>query len=252
MTISEVKEKSMTPEKIESDKMSPLVYYVGRQVSFVITAPIVSLGISANRVTQFSLVPILASFLFIGFSHSVRLRIFGILLWGLWAILDYVDGNLARIYNSSSEYGGLWDAFVGYVAMSVWPLSTSMSALQDFMHSQFYLPLEPSIYVLLGGITSICMLLPRLVMHKRFRSFSNDNKFQNRKYYGYAQRCALMLTDPVQLPIYFYFFAVLFHLINIYTIFFAIVSLIMCIISLVQIFYGFWKSDIRLKGEQGL
>ena len=84
------------PEKRRWDRTYPWIGYVLRPVSFVITVPLVRLGVRANQVTAFT-----------GF---LGLAACGLLGWGtpagfLWGgifvtllnLFDCVDGNLARL-----------------------------------------------------------------------------------------------------------------------------------------------------------
>ncbi len=94
-----------TPEKRRWDQTYPWIGYVLRPVSFLITLPLMRLGVTANQVTVFTG--------FVGLSAG------GLLAWGtpagfLWGgifvtllnLFDCVDGNLARLRPRSGPPAG--------------------------------------------------------------------------------------------------------------------------------------------------
>jgi phosphatidylglycerophosphate synthase len=51
------------------------------------------------------------------------LTLSGCLLYALCVLLDYVDGNLARLYGTASEYSGLLEELADQVGPSLFPLA---------------------------------------------------------------------------------------------------------------------------------
>lgn len=89
--------------------------FVFRNISHYLAWLFVRLGISANRVTEVSLIAELASFVFLAMG-SYTSAIIGALLINTWCLLDHVDGIIARSTNSTSKYGEFVDYMGGTLA----------------------------------------------------------------------------------------------------------------------------------------
>lgn len=102
------------PEKRQWDWIYPWIGGVLRPASFVITVPLMRLGVTANQVTALSGVVGLLG------CGSLAWGTPGALLWGgvcvtLLNLLDCVDGNLARLRPTSGPpTGKFYDQLVGY------------------------------------------------------------------------------------------------------------------------------------------
>ncbi len=101
-----------TEEKRAFDRNNLWGYFVVRPISYYVTWLFLRLGISANRVTWGSFFIAVAGCLLLA-TGSYNSIIAGALLVNLWYLLDYVDGNIARYTNSSTNYGRLLDTFTG-------------------------------------------------------------------------------------------------------------------------------------------
>ncbi len=102
------------PEKRRWDRIYPWIGYVLRPASFLITIPLMRIGVTANQVTAFTGV--------------LGLMACGLLAWGtpqgflgggicvtLLNLFDCVDGNLARLGpREGSPVGKFYDQLVGY------------------------------------------------------------------------------------------------------------------------------------------
>lgn len=103
-----------TPDKRRWDRIYPWIGYVLRPTSFLLTAPLVGLGVTANQVTALTALLGLTAcgLLAWGTSHG--------LLWGgvcltLLNLFDCVDGNLARLRSGDGPpVGKFYDQLVGY------------------------------------------------------------------------------------------------------------------------------------------
>jgi len=94
--------------------------------------------------------------------EQAYLRIIGVALIELWLILDCVDGNIARVKKTSSEYGEFVDALSGYYVTGFVFVGIGMAAYHT---SQLNL-LTPGYYITLGGISAVAGLLSRIVHQK--------------------------------------------------------------------------------------
>ena len=63
ITIKDIADKTMTPEKRESAKNDLIAFYVGRPLSYVFTIPFLYTNISPNAISILSIVPVIAGFI---------------------------------------------------------------------------------------------------------------------------------------------------------------------------------------------
>jgi len=138
----------------------------------------------------------------------------------LWAILDCVDGNIARIRKQFSPIGDLWDAAAGYVAMSLMFLGIGICAFDRA-------DVNSLVYVILGGVTSICILLPRLLMH--FRYHGEVNEINDQRTYGFVRIVAFNITSPDGLVLPLMIVAILLHMEHLYIAGYFLLYLIICV-----------------------
>ena len=128
------------------------------------------MGFSANHVSYLSvLIALLATVLMM--TGSYPLSIAGAALFNLWAVLDCIDGNIARVRCQASKYGGFVDALGGYVAFAVVLLGAGVAAEK----AGAYVPgsLNSVDFTLLGAIASISNLTMRLV-YQHFMNVSRE------------------------------------------------------------------------------
>jgi phosphatidylglycerophosphate synthase len=122
-----------------------------RPLSIVVTAALLPLGVSANAVTYFGIVVCLAAAALMAAGDRAAL-IAGAALFNFFAVLDCVDGNVARV-RGGSAYGPWVDALGGYVAYTAVLLAAGAAA---------GVPLA-------GGVAAAANLLMR-VAHQSFRN----------------------------------------------------------------------------------
>jgi phosphatidylglycerophosphate synthase len=92
------------------DSLFPLI----RQISFRVSPVLARCGLSANQVTWIGLAAgIVSALAFAGGTHSWGM--IGALLWMLCTLMDYCDGEVARITGKSSHYGALLDDIVDWI-----------------------------------------------------------------------------------------------------------------------------------------
>lgn len=144
-----------------------------RKVSFLVTIPFLKLNVTAFSASIISMFIAILACLLLALPNTI-FRILGIVLVPIWHIFDCVDGNIARYTNTASDFGSAVDAICGYFIDSFLPLSLGIAAFNvgnDF----FGIPLY--IYIILGGIASICYTLMRLIHQKyAFEALVVENK----------------------------------------------------------------------------
>ena len=140
--------------------------FVLRPVSFPVTWVSLRLGLSANQVSYFSAIVALLATILMCFPNRL-LIITGALLFNFWAILDCVDGNIARAKGKTNKYGDFIDAFAGYVAYGFVFIGAGVAA----NHAISFYPsfLSEIDFVLVGALASVSNMTMRTI-YQHFRN----------------------------------------------------------------------------------
>lgn len=135
--------------------------YILRPVSVPVAWLCLRFGLRANTVSYLSALLCIVGGILYG-SGRLSWAVTGALLFNLFAILDCVDGNMARATGTTGPYGAWADAVGGYVAYTAVLLSIGFAAGR---HGAvfFGLSLGPELWVLLGGLGAAANLLMRVV-----------------------------------------------------------------------------------------
>ncbi|NMC99438.1 MAG: CDP-alcohol phosphatidyltransferase family protein [Bacteroidales bacterium] len=122
-----------------------------RPLSYPITWILLRLNVSANFVSYTSILfSISGAMLFSTFHPTYSL--IGALLLNFYAILDCVDGNIARVTRTSNPFGGWADAIMGHIS-----LTATIFGLGIYS----YFSTHNWIMLLLAGLTASSNLLMR-------------------------------------------------------------------------------------------
>lgn len=233
--VKDMAQKTMTPEKRKQAKNDFFAFYIGRPLSYVLTVPFLKLKIKPNTVSLISIFPSIIGFLLVGFGNTLTIKLIGLLMFFLWNLLDGVDGNIARYTKQFSKTGSLWDATSGYVAM----VMTFMAMGTGCYYGECtFLPIDKVLMVVLGGISAILIIFPRLVMHKRMTSIGNDEKTESVKdksQYGIVKILALNLISISGFIQVLMLLAVIFKMMDIFTICYFIINLLICVVSVTKL-----------------
>lgn len=162
-SIAEIRD-SLPPEKNRFDSL--WIRFVLRPLSFSIAWLFLRLGFSANHVSYLAvLVSFLAAILMGTGERTVV--IVGALLFNCFALLDCVDGNIARVRGQAGPYGGFMDALGGYVAFAcVFPAAGIAAEHAE----QISFPVIGNLnFIIVGAVAGISNLTMRLV----YQHFSN-------------------------------------------------------------------------------
>lgn len=132
-----------------------------RPLSYVISSVLANLGVKANSVSYFSmLVSIVGCAMFVFSNHVCH--IIGALIFIIWAILDCVDGDMARTIGKQ-PFGDFADAISCYILQGL--MCTTMGVAAYFSGGLLF---EPSNYliIIIGCMASSANCLMRLVYQK--------------------------------------------------------------------------------------
>lgn len=145
----------------KNSKSSLWVKLIVRRLSFLFTWFFINLKCSAWTVSMISAIVALVGSFALCLEQSY-FQIIGVVLIELWLILDCVDGNIARVKKTSSEYGEFVDALSGYYVTGFVFVGIGVAAY----HTSHLKLLTPDNYITLGGISAIAGLLSRIVHQK--------------------------------------------------------------------------------------
>lgn len=229
--VKDLAKKTMTEEKRAQAKNDIFAFYIGRPISYVLTVPFLKMGISPNTVSFLSLFPSIIGFFLIGFGNTMTLKIVGWCMFFLWNLLDGVDGNIARYKKQFSKNGALWDATSGYVAMV---LSFYSIGIGCFYGDFARLAISKEIYIILGGLSAILVIFPRLIMHKRISSMGEDKnakEYKDKSSYGILKVIALNLISISGFVQVLMLLSIVFKFMDIFTIAYFVINLLICIVS---------------------
>lgn len=139
-----------------------------RKASFFFTYVFINLGFSANMVSVLSIIITLVACIL----YTIPIQwatIVATILINFWLVLDCVDGNIARCKKQKTIYGEFVDDISGYYTVAFVYLAIGICAynLSDRLFGSHCIWL-----IVMGGISSICDILARLI-HKDYEHFSD-------------------------------------------------------------------------------
>ncbi|MBJ6746078.1 CDP-alcohol phosphatidyltransferase family protein [Streptococcus sp. 121] len=226
----DLKNKTMSPAKRAQAKNDFFAFYVGRPISYWLTLPFLNTSITPNQVSYLSIIPLLCA----SFIMSTRIDTFALLIswfsFFFWNLMDGVDGNLARYRQQYSKDGSVVDAMIGYAAMFLTFFSVGIAASNIT---------QQSFYIILGALSGVFQLFPRLVMHKYINTVGEDassSEVKQKADYSPIKIFALNLTSITGLPQVFLLISICLNLIPHYTIFYFVINYLMMLMSLYTLF----------------
>lgn len=238
ITPKEIEQRTMSSEKRKMAKNDWFAFYVGRPLSYVLTIPFLYMNISPNVVSCISIIPLLVGFVLMCAANSKSLMIIGWLCFFLWNILDGVDGNIARYKKQFSSLGSVYDAMSGYVAMVLSFFSWGVAAAHNAGILSF-LEISSDFYIIIGALSGIFVIFPRLVMHKAITTLGDEKKVSNVKdksEFGIVKIIALNLSSVSGCAQVIMLIAILFGMLDLFTLGYFAFNLLVMIVSLRSIF----------------
>lgn len=145
--------------------------YVLRPVSVPVAWLCLRLGMRANTVSYLSAFLCVVGGILYG-SGIFLWAVIGALLFNLFAILDCVDGNMARVTNTTSPYGAWADALGGYIAYTAVLISIGFAA-GHLDPSFFRFSIRPELWVFLSGLGAVANLLMR-VIYQNYKNIASE------------------------------------------------------------------------------
>ena len=232
MTLKEIYNVCVPPAKAKTDKLIPWLYYVVRPLSILITKPLLKTKITPVQVTFISMIATLVGFGFVGFGQDLMARLIGWFGFFIWALLDCVDGNIARCKGLASDRGALWDATGGYMALSLLFFSAGIGAFND---NSFFEFLPKYLYLIFGGMAALMSLFPRLVMQKKKTSEQGSEAVKSvgdKSSFSLPKIIALNIESAIGFMQVVLLLSIIFHFLNLFVLAYFIINMVIMLFSL--------------------
>ena len=241
ITIKDIEEKSMTPEKRAMAKNDIFAFYIGRPLSYALSIPFMYTNISPNAISMISIVPAVFGFLAACYAQSKAGMIASWILFFMWNLLDGVDGNVARYKKQFSKMGSVYDAMAGYIASALMFYAAGIMAA----HSNGPLVkgglISSEALVICGGLVAIVDMLPRLVMHKAVTTLMDKDavkEVMDKADYGIVKTIALNLRSCAGGAQFLLLVAILLNILDLYTVCYLLFNTAVMVLSLKSVFRG--------------
>ena len=239
ITPKQIEKVAMPPEKRASAKNDYFAFYIGRPITYWLTVPFLYTSITPNSISLISIIPLIIGFVYSYFASTIPEYVLTWIWFFLWALLDGVDGNVARYRGQSSKLGSVYDALGGYIATVLAPFACGIMASHEHGFFEMNYQIETDVYVILGALSGIFCLLPRLVMHKMINILgnnSNTSSIGDTNHLSLLKLITLNLISVTGFAQLFMLIAALTDTMDIYTVFYFIVNTIVMGVSLVSMF----------------
>ena len=218
MFIEEIKKKCYPQNKKEQDfRVSLWVFYFIRPISFYLTFAAYRLKINPNQATFIGLFFGLIAILFAFESYFICAAIF----LNIFAIIDCIDGNLARLGNPSKK-GEYYDAFFGDLVNFSFPVIFLFAAYRDGLLDSVRFFGDEVLLILIFLISFILMLTA--LASQRLKIIFNDSESSNNKNYKLKPSIAEIIVRNGYGAAYLYPMAILTAIFNIFDIMFLFVT----------------------------
>ncbi|CEY19288.1 WciO [Streptococcus pneumoniae] len=226
----DIERKTMSPAKKAMAKNDYFAFYVGRPLSYLLTVPFVKTNITPNQISYLSIIPLIVGFIIMIFTTDFVVLLLAWFLFFLWNLLDGVDGNLARYREQYSKDGSVVDAMAGYVAMVLTYFGAGIVAA----HLN-----DSDIYIILGALSGISLIFPRLVMHKYINTVAQDesvSSIKDKSDFNTIKILALNMTSITGIPQVLLLLAILTNQWVLFTLVYFTINFLLMIFSLYSLF----------------
>lgn len=235
ITYKEVEKKTMNPEKKKAAKNDFFAFYVGRPISYIVTIPFLYTNVTPNTISLISIIPLLIGFLLFCVANTKIFLILGLVCFFIWNLLDGVDGNIARYKNLFSDIGSVYDALNGYVAMVLSFFAVGVAAENNGGFLSRYINVPNNLILICGALSGIFVIFPRLILHKRLSTLKDTGsvtRIKNKENYGLKEIFALNITSVTGFVQVFILIAILFELLDVFTVAYFFINLVIMIFSI--------------------
>ena len=234
-----VEEATMNAEKKASAKNDIFAFYVGRKLSYLLTVPFLYINISPNEISLLSIIPLVVGFILCYCGDSLLDYVLAWFCFFLWNLLDGVDGNVARYKKQFSKMGSVYDAMSGYVAMVLSFFGWGIIAAHRSGILQDIVPLPRDLYIVIGALSGLCVIFPRLIMHKALTTYGKQdalNSVKDKSSYSLMKNIALNITSASGFLQVLMILAVIFNMEDLFTTSYFFINMMVMLVSLKAVF----------------
>ena len=98
----------------------------------------------------------------------------------------------------------------------------------------------PNVYTIFGGLSGMCTIMPRLIMHKAMTSIGSKDAggMKDRTHYGVVKILALNITSVPGMVQILLLVCIFTHMLDLYTVAYFFINLAVMVISMRSIFKG--------------
>ena len=234
ITYKELEKEAMPPEKEKEAKQDWFAYYVGRKITYLITIPLLNTNISPNSITWLSILALIAGFIASCFATSTKIILLTWVLYFMWNLLDGVDGNIARYKKQYSPIGDILDSMGGYLAISFMYFSAGIIAAHTENFFDSIITYNKESLIILGALSSICGIFPRLIMHKIKSSYGAEatEEIQNKSSYSIIKIIALNISSVAGGSMVLFFVCIILKTLDVFTVIYFAMNATKMIVSI--------------------
>lgn len=241
ITYREIEAKAMPPEKREQCKDDWFSFYVGRKLSYWLTIPFLHTSLTPNHVTFLSILALIVGFIVNCFANAKGWMVLAWLCYFLWNLLDGVDGNMARYRGQFSKLGDIYDTMGGYAAYALVFLGMGIGA---WLNPGGIERIPGPYYIVLGAVSSISSIFPRLIYQKIKASLKDSVGADNvRRNESFIRKLEMNVTSITGGATVFSFIAIITGSLDVFTLVYAFLNVMKMILSLRAIFRETEKSS---------
>lgn len=234
ITYKDIEAKAMPPEKREQCKDDLFSFYIGRKITYWMTIPFLYTKLSPNNVTFISIIMLLVGFVINCFANTKGLMLIAWLCYFLWSLLDGVDGNMARYRRQFSKMGDIYDTMGGYAAYALIFFGMGIGA---WLNPGYVKSIPSGYYIILGGLSSISSIFPRLIYQKIKATFRDDEGAdQVRRNKSLIRKIEMNITSISGGTMVCSFVAIIFGLLDVFTLGYFLLNIMKMLLSLYIIF----------------
>lgn len=224
-------------EKRNANRYNLFGHFVFIRFSYYLTWLFIRLGISANEVTGISILIGCIGCILLAFG-SYNGMIAGALILNIWALLEYVDGSVARCTNSCSNYG----AFIDDLNASTMSVLLFISAgIAAFNHPNlFVINVDKSLFLFLGCWASLFYIFPRFIGDVFVNAFSQDqcafvDDFKKDLSASIVSKIRLNIYNITGLIMPILLIAVIFNRLGIFVFLFVLINTCAFVVLIIQL-----------------
>lgn len=135
--------------------------------------------------------------------------------------------------------GSVYDAMSGYIAMVLSFFGWGVAAAHNPGVFQNIVQLPLDLYIILGALSGIFVIFPRFIMHKAITTLGDQDAMESVKdksQYSFIKLVALNLTSIAGFVQVLMLIAVIFKIVDLFTIGYFILNFMVMVVSLKNIF----------------